>query len=85
MLYAMYHLCQAINFQKLYTLLISCGTILNIKFMTSFVESNLSSCADFISLDPCLIAQHPVISHIPLGLLSNIYPYKLHKGTAQLR
>ena len=34
-----------------YTLLISHGAILNIKFMTSFAESNLSSCADFISLD----------------------------------
>ena len=33
-----------------YTLLISRGTILNIKFMTSFAESNLSSCADFITL-----------------------------------
>ena len=30
-----------------YTLLISCGAILNIKFMTSFAESNLSSQADF--------------------------------------
>ena len=33
-----------------YTLLISHGAILNIKFMTSFAESNLSSCADFITL-----------------------------------
>ena len=35
--------------------------------MTSFAESNLSSCADFITLDQCLIAQHLVISHIPLA------------------
>ena len=35
---------------RLYTLLISRGAILNIKFMTSFAESNLSSCADFITL-----------------------------------
>ena len=36
--------------KKFYALLISCGAILNIKFMTSFAESNLSSCADFITL-----------------------------------
>ena len=36
-----------------YTLLISHGAILNIKFMTSFAESNLSSWADFITLEPC--------------------------------
>ena len=35
---------------EIYTLLISRGAILNIKFMTSFAESNLSSCADFITL-----------------------------------
>ena len=46
----------------LYTLLISRGAILNVKFMTSFAESNLSSCADFITLDPCLIAQHQISS-----------------------
>ena len=34
----------------LYTLLISRGAILNIKFMTSIAESNLSSCDDFIML-----------------------------------
>ena len=34
----------------LFTLLISRGAILNIKFMTSFAESNLSSCAYFITL-----------------------------------
>ena len=41
------------NYDKtstLYTLLISRGAILNIKFMTSFAESNFSSCADFITL-----------------------------------
>ena len=35
----------------LYTLLINHGAILNLKFMMSFAESNLSSCADFITLD----------------------------------
>ena len=34
------------------TILISRGAILNIKFMTSFAKSNLSSWADFITLDP---------------------------------
>ena len=34
----------------LYNLLRSRGAILNIKFMTSFAESNLSSGADFITL-----------------------------------
>ena len=46
----------------LYTLLISRGPFLNIKFMTSFAESTLSSCADFITLDPCLIARHQMSS-----------------------
>ena len=57
-----------------YTLLISRGTILNIKFMTSFAESNLSSCADFITFDPylgpCLqfwCTWYLVTSHIPLA------------------
>ena len=57
-----------------YTLLISRGAILNIKLMTSFAESNLSSWADFITLDPCLgpclqfwWTWHLVISHIPLA------------------
>ena len=35
---------------EIYTLLISRGVILNIKFMTSFAESNLSSWTDFITL-----------------------------------
>ena len=38
----------------LHALLISGGAILNIQFMTSFAESNLSSCADFITLDTCM-------------------------------
>ena len=42
--------------------LISRGAILNIHFMASFAESNLSSCADFITLDPCLIARHEMSS-----------------------
>ena len=46
----------------LYTILISCGAILNIKLMTSFAESNLSSCTDFITLDPCLITRHQMSS-----------------------
>ena len=52
------------------TLLISRGAILNIKFMTSFAESNLSSWADFITLDPCLqfwCTWYLVISHILLA------------------
>ena len=36
--------------QQFYTVLISRGAISSIKFMTSFAESNLSSCADFITL-----------------------------------
>ena len=48
--------------RMLYTLLISQGAILNVKFMTSFAESNLSFCADFITLDPCLIARHQISS-----------------------
>ena len=38
----------------LYTLLISRGAILNIKFMTSFAESNQSSRADFCSLQAAM-------------------------------
>ena len=56
--------------REFYTLLISRGAILNIKFMTSFAESNLSSWADFITLDPCLqfwSTWYLVISHIPLA------------------
>ena len=50
------------NKEYIYTLLISRGAILNIKFMMSFAESNLSSCTDFIMLGPCLIARHQMSS-----------------------
>ena len=44
------------------TLLISRGAILNFKFLTSFAESNLPSCADLITLDPCLLPRHQMSS-----------------------
>ena len=49
---------------KIYTLLVSRGAILNIKFMTSSAESNLLSWVDFFTLDPCLIARHQMSSCI---------------------
>ena len=44
------HSCQHQKRHLVYTLLTSRGAILNIKFLTSFAESNLSSWADFITL-----------------------------------
>ena len=65
------------------------GAILNIKFMTSFAESNLSSWADFITLDPCLqfwcTWYLVILVTFLLQLLLNKSPYELHEGTAQLR
>ena len=61
---------------KLYTLLISRRAILNIKSMTSFAESNLSSCDD-LHLVSCDIK----VTFL-LQLLSNKSRYELHEGTA---
>ena len=66
--------------RSVYTLLISRSAILNIKFMTSLAESNLSSWADFITLDLHYVfscAWYLVISLIPLAAVVEYIPIRI--------
>ena len=72
---------ELVRLTELYTLLVSRGAILNIKFMTSFAERNLSSWADFyVGSTLCLqfwCAWYLVISHIPLAAVVEYIPIRI--------